>query len=171
MGTALSITLIIILIDQLSKNFILQNFAIGESITIIKNFFFITHVKNSGAAWGFLSDKAWGISILTLISIVVSAFLIYLIYINQFRVFRNLIAIILGGSIGNLIDRMRYNYVVDFLSFKFGEYYFPVFNIADISIVIGGILIVLYFLTHQEILDKIAIKKKNKSTEKVENKK
>ena len=52
MGTALSITLIIILIDQLSKNFILQNFAIGESITIIKNFFFITHVKNSGAAWG-----------------------------------------------------------------------------------------------------------------------
>ena len=162
MGASLGITLVIVFLDQISKNIILQKLAIGESITIINNFFYITHVRNSGAAWGFLADKTWGINILTLISIIVSLYLVYLIYLNDFIFFRVFLSLILGGSIGNLIDRVRFGNVVDFLSFKFGNYHFPVFNIADMSIVIGGVLPLIYFIFNQDKLDNIAFSRNDK---------
>ncbi|NLJ95056.1 MAG: signal peptidase II [Clostridiaceae bacterium] len=162
MGASLGITLVIILLDQISKNIILQKLAIGESIKIINNFFYITHIRNSGAAWGFLADKTWGINILTLLSIIVSLYLIYLIFLNNFIFFRVFLSLILGGSIGNLIDRVRFGNVVDFLSFKFGNYHFPVFNIADMSIVIGGVLLLIYFIFNQDKLDNIAFSRNDK---------
>ncbi len=163
MGLALILTVIIVSLDQISKYIILQNVAIGERIPVIGEFFSIFHIRNSGAAWGFLSEKSWGISLLTIISSEASNFIFYLILKNNFKMFRLIMAFILGGSIGNLIDRIRFNNVVDFLSFKFGDYYFPTFNIADSSIVIGGFFLIIYLLKNKEILDQLVFFEKHKS--------
>lgn len=160
MGLALIVTVTIIILDQVSKYIILQNLAVGERIPVIGEFFSIFHIRNSGAAWGFLSEHSWGISLLTVISIVASIYIFYLILQNQFKMFRLIMSFILAGSIGNLIDRIRFNNVVDFLSFKFGSYYFPTFNIADSSIVIGGFLLMIYLLKNKEILDELVLFKK-----------
>ncbi len=160
MGLAISISLFIIIIDQITKYIILNTLEIGESIPIIKNFFSIFHIRNSGAAWGFLANENWGIHFLTIISIIASVFILYAMKQNDFKGLRIILAMILGGSVGNLIDRIRFNNVVDFLSFKFGNYYFPTFNVADMFIVLGVICLMLYFLINQDILDQVSLKKK-----------
>lgn len=162
MGLALSIALFLIIADQISKQIILQNVAIGERIPVIDGFFSIFHIRNRGAAWGFLAEHEWGISLLTLISIFASILILILIIRNNNKILRLFLAMVLGGSIGNLIDRIRFNNVVDFLSLKFGNYYFPTFNIADMSIVIGGILLILYLLKNQHEIDRIVFLEKRK---------
>ncbi|HHU53289.1 MAG TPA: signal peptidase II [Clostridiaceae bacterium] len=161
MGLAIIISLIIIFCDQLSKYWILNNLALHESIPVIKDFFSIFHTRNRGAAWGVLSEQDWGIHLLTIISIIASVYIVYLIYINKIVPVRITLALILGGSIGNLIDRVRFNNVVDFLSFTFGDYQFPVFNIADSAIVVGAICLVVYFIIKPEQLEKIQLTRKN----------
>ncbi|MDI9491013.1 MAG: signal peptidase II [Bacillota bacterium] len=160
MGLAIMITLVIVLLDQITKYLIVNNLALDESIIVIKDFFSIHHIRNSGAAWGIFSDKSWGIHLLTIISLVASLFILYLIFINKIRPAQVLLALILGGSLGNLIDRVRYNNVVDFLSFKFGTYYFPNFNVADMSIVVGAICLAVYFMVKPDQLEQIRISHK-----------
>jgi len=136
---------------------ILSNLSLYETIPIIKDFFSLFHIRNSGAAWGMLSNQSWGIYILTIISIIASIFIFYLIYINDIKPLRIILALILGGSVGNLIDRIRFNYVVDFLSFTFGDYHFPAFNIADSAIVVGAICLVIYLIFNPKQLKKIKL--------------
>ena len=164
MGLAIIISLIVIVLDQLSKYWILNNLALYESIPIIKDFFSLFHIRNSGAAWGILSDQSWGIYILTIISISASIFIFYLIYINDIKPVRITLALILGGSIGNLIDRIRFNNVVDFLSFTFGDYQFPTFNVADSAIVVGAICLTLYLIFKPEKLKNIKLTNKTSTS-------
>ncbi len=168
MGLALIFTVLIVAIDQISKFFILKYLEIGEKIPVIENFFSIFHIRNRGAAWGFLSEKEWGISILTLISVVASVLILILILRNQNKYIRFFLSLILGGSIGNLIDRIRFNNVVDFFSLKFGNYYFPVFNVADMSIVIGGILLVIFLIRNQHELNEMVLFSKKEEEVKAE---
>ena len=136
------IAIISILIDQISKFIIVSNFSISSSITVIPSFFSIMFVKNTGAAWGIFSN---GTLILAIASIIFLLFAIKYIYelktISKLSVFTY--ATLIGGIIGNLIDRLFRGYVVDFLSFNIFGYSFPVFNIADIFIVVSIILIVI----------------------------
>lgn len=168
MALALIVTSIIICLDQLSKSWILQTFAVGESLSLIENFFSISHVRNSGAAWGLLSGYSWGINILTIISILASLLLAYLLYCNRQPLFRFYLSLILGGSLGNLIDRLRFGNVVDWLSFKFGNYHFPSFNIADSAIVLGAILLAATAILKPDFLDQLdfvnPLLKKNANT-------
>ena len=157
MGLAIIISLIIIVLDQLSKYWILNNLPLYENIPIIKDFFSLFHIRNRGAAWGMLSNQSWGIYLLTVISIAASIFIFYLIYINKIKPVRITLALILGGSIGNLIDRIRFNNVVDFLSFTFGDYHFPTFNIADSAIVVGAICLALFLIFKPEQLKNIKL--------------
>ena len=132
------ITLFVLACDQLSKNWISGHFEPGESWPLISGIFSLTYVRNPGAAFGMLAFR-------TSFFIIVSLLMIFLIIYGE-RFFpgesfslRLSMSLLLGGAVGNLIDRMRYGYVIDFLDFKI----WPVFNVADISLVIG--IIILFF--------------------------
>lgn len=147
--------------DQSVKTYIknLSETTTWNKTEVIKNFFNITCVYNSGAAWSFLADKSWGqlfFKILTPIALV--GFTIFFIYAisKKYKVLSIGLALIISGTIGNFIDRIRYDFVVDFLSLIFGNYRFPVFNIADSYMTIGIVLLLIHFL----FLDKNAIFKK-----------
>ena len=135
------ITFIILLLDQIVKNIVLKIIDVGEIISIIPDFFFFTYVKNTGGAWSILNNHTY---ILTLISFICIIALNY--YLNKKDKYTKLetvyLGLIMGGMIGNFIDRILYQGVIDFIGFKFGSYQFPIFNIADITIVVGVGLII-----------------------------
>ncbi len=140
------VTLVLIIADQWSKILIQQKFYLGESIPIIKNFFNFTYVQNPGAAWGMGGQAdTWLRHILfRYLPVIFCFFIIYLIYKSFKEAFHLTLAytLILAGAIGNLIDRFRLDYVVDFLDFYYGNWHFPAFNIADSAITVGGCLLV-----------------------------
>lgn len=147
---------LIIAFDQITKLLIVNTYAVGEGTPLISGVFELLHIHNSGSAWGMLSGKTW---LLTIISIVLSAALIY-VYHNiaagkYYFWLRLCIAFIFGGAIGNMIDRIRLGYVVDFLYFKLID--FPVFNVADIFVTVPVILLILLviFRYHGEDFDVI----------------
>jgi len=131
-----------VVIDQISKVLVTSYMEVGELFVVIEDFFFLRYIRNTGAAWGMLSNG-------TLFLIVISfVFLYFLIkYILEERRLSKLSSfcygLIIGGIIGNLIDRLFRSYVVDFFSFNIFGYDFPIFNIADILIVVGVIIVFL----------------------------
>lgn len=126
----------IVALDQIIKRYISSNLMNGD-ITVIKNFFYLTYVKNYGIAFGMFQNKRLFFIITTSIIAVIVLFLIYKFYkINVLITF--CLSLILGGAIGNLIDRVRLGYVIDYLHFTIFP---PVFNLADSAIVAGAILL------------------------------
>jgi signal peptidase II len=138
---------VIILLDQLSKSAAIKYLKGSASYNIIPNFFRLSYVENFGAAFGILQNKKIFFIIITCIVIFsLSFFLIKNYY--KLNIFMRLgLGMFLGGTIGNFIDRVRFGYVVDFISFRlFNKFEFPVFNIADISIVVGTFIILILVL-------------------------
>ena len=137
---SLIIGLFILVIDQLIKILIDQTFYIGKIISIIPNFFYVTKVYNTGAAWSIFEGYRF---VLIGISIIALAILIF--YEKEFKNnFRNIVAfsLIYGGLLGNLVDRLIYGYVIDYFKILLGSYDFPIFNLADMAIVSGFILLI-----------------------------
>lgn len=137
------IALLVLLSDQATKWLVEHKMHLYESIPVIDGFFYLTSHRNRGAAFGILQDKIW---LFVSITLIVIGFVIY--YLWQLKEEKNpgmstAFALILGGAVGNLIDRLRLGEVVDFLHFQFGAYQFPIFNIADSSIVIGVLLLLV----------------------------
>lgn len=131
----------LVVIDQLIKIIIDTNMTLNESITIT-SFFHFTYVRNIGAAFSMLSGN---VPILIIFSII-ALYFIYKYFIKDKKLSLNYIityAILIAGIIGNLIDRIFRGYVIDYLDFKIFNYNFPIFNIADICIVIGCLLLIL----------------------------
>lgn len=145
------ISLIIVLIDQIIKYIVSTNISYLDSINIIPNFFSITNVHNTGAAWSLLSGNQ---IFLILIAIFVLLFLyLFLIKGKSLKTFETIIyGVLIGGIIGNLIDRIVFNYVIDYLDFIIFSYDFPIFNFADMCIVIS--ISILLFLSFKEDLCK-----------------
>ena len=138
------ISIIGILIDFLSKIFIMNKLSVGESKTIIKDFFYITHVNNKGAAWGLLSNNT---ILLIIVSVLFTCLFIYYIEKNKLKIYEEISAgIILAGILGNMFDRIFRGYVVDFLNFYIFGYDYPVFNIADTFIVTGVIILMVFYI-------------------------
>ncbi|QNO16331.1 signal peptidase II [Alkalicella caledoniensis] len=123
----------IILIDQISKLIIVNNMVLGQSIPVINNFFHITYVRNPGAAFGILAYRTEFFIIITTLVVIILGYYVYKLKKDQLLL-KIAFALQIGGAIGNFIDRIREGYVVDFLDFKVWS---PVFNIADMAIVIG----------------------------------
>lgn len=145
------LSIIVVIADQLSKYFAIERLKGSISHVIIPGFLKFTYVENYGAAFGILKDKKMFFIIITLIIIMfISIFLIR--YYNKINIFMKIgLALLLGGAIGNFIDRVRFAYVVDFINVRlFNSYDFPVFNIADISIVCGTIIILILTLLNKE---------------------
>lgn len=151
-------SLIIIVIDQLIKYLISNNIILNSEIKIIDKFFYITHVHNNGAAFSMFSGNIIFLIIMTLLALIV----IYLFFIKNKKLsnFEILLtSLLIGGIIGNFIDRIIFNYVIDYLEFIIFDYYFPIFNFADICIVLSVIGIVI--LSVKEDLCKNLKLKKN----------
>jgi len=138
-----------VLFDQLTKFHFKKTLSNGDDIDVIPNFFYFTYTVNTGAAWSFLANKAWGqifFKILTGISLVLFGFLMFYAYKKNYKWLTYAVALIIGGTIGNFIDRLIFNGVTDFIGFIFGDYYFPIFNLADTFLVVGVIMAVIHFL-------------------------
>ena len=139
------IALFVILLDQLTKWLIVSKMQYGDSITIINNILYITSHRNAGAAWGILQGQMWLFYVITLI--VIAAIVYYLQKAAKGKWLLGVsLGLMLGGAIGNFLDRVIRKEVVDFIhTFIFG-YNFPVFNIADSSLCIGVILLMISML-------------------------
>jgi len=149
------ILFILVLIDQLTKIAVRSFIGKRESIEIIENFFYLVNRVNTGAAWSFLADKSWGIYFLSSISFIASIFILFLIFKTRIVKLKIPLVLICAGSIGNLIDRVLYKGVTDFLDFHFGSYVFPTFNVADSLIVCGSILFALVVLMDNKVINEI----------------
>lgn len=136
------LTILVILVDFFSKYMVSKLMTVNETINLINNFFRITYVKNTGAAFSIFSNNT---ILVIIISIVVIGFLLFYIYKNKGnnKLENVSYAFILGGAISNLIDRLVYGYVIDFLDFEILSYDAPIFNLADTFIVIGVILFLI----------------------------
>lgn len=138
------ISILILIIDIISKQLVLATLIEHQSITIIKNFFSITFAKNTGVAFSFLEGRVPLIIIIT--SIIIILILKYIKSTNPNKYEKLCYSLIIGGSIGNLIDRIIYGYVIDFLDINLFGYPFPIFNIADTAIVIGIFTLIILSL-------------------------
>ena len=140
--TPLLVALCVVLLDQISKEWVRGSFTLHESVTVIPGFFDLTYIRNTGAAWGMFSNYTWALSLLAVIMLVLLVVFRRRIMppglLNRFS-----LGLLCGGIAGNLLDRVRLDYVTDFLDLYVGSWHWPAFNIADSAICIGVGLYIL----------------------------
>lgn len=153
------LSFIVLLLDQMIKFMVTKNMQVLESISVIPNFFQIHYIQNEGAAWGILNNQTL---VLTLIGAI--ALILLNRYLQKETTFTKVAVLgyglLMGGMMGNLIDRILHNHVIDYLDFNIFGYAFPVFNLADIGIVIG-ILLLLYEMIRSELNEHRSRKRKS----------
>lgn len=143
---SLFITIIILVLDQITKFIIASSMKVGDSFEVIPNFLNITSHRNDGAAWGILSGKMSFFFIITIIILVV----LIVFYIKEAKnnlLMQIAISLLFAGALGNFIDRVLHGEVVDFVDTYIFGYNFPIFNVADSSLTIGVLLIIIALLT------------------------
>lgn len=137
--TIFSIALVVVLIDQIAKFLIKTSFQLNQSLPLINNFFHLTYIHNFGAGFGILQQQRF---ILIFISLIVVGVILF--YLDRIKDKESLLQVFvgfaLGGTIGNLIDRVAYGFVIDFLDLRI----WPIFNFADTFVSIGAIGLVIY---------------------------
>lgn len=144
----LTIGLAVLLLDQFTKLWIRDALYYGESIPVIDGFFNIVYVRNPGAAWGVLGGQ-------NILLILISAFALVVLILYRRQIIENRLShrvmagLMVGGIIGNMIDRIRFAWVTDFLDFQFGNYHYPSFNVADSAICISVGLYIIFSLLDQ----------------------
>jgi signal peptidase II len=140
------IAILVLLLDRVAKWAVASNIALHDSIAVIPGFFRLTHVQNTGAAFGLFAESSaqWKVGALVSFSILALVVVSALLWKHSHSLSTTTIglSLILGGAMGNLWDRMLTGHVVDFLDFYVGTYHWPAFNVADSAIVIGAILLV-----------------------------
>lgn len=142
------IAMILTGVDQIIKMIISNTLVLNESIKVIKEFFYITNVHNYGAAWSILSNQVWLLIIIAVIALIV----IYMSFIKDKKLSKLdivLLSMLIAGIMGNLIDRVIYGYVIDYLDFYIFGYNFPVFNLADTLIVLSAIALFIKSLKEE----------------------
>ena len=143
-----SIVGIVMVLDQITKYFIQTHVRLHDSITVVPGFFNITHVRNKGAAFSILSTlpDTWRSVFFITVTLIAVAAIAALIVKTQERLPLYAFSLIAGGAIGNVIDRIRYGEVVDFIQWYVKSYYWPSFNMADSAISIGVVLLAIEML-------------------------
>jgi len=143
------IAVILLILDQITKWIVFVGIPVYSRVTVINGFFYLAHVYNTGAAWSLFQGANWIFVSLAFAAII--CLIIFMLKIKN-KKYRLALALILGGTAGNLTDRLfgpfyrHMDGVLDFLEFHFGNYVYPIFNVADSCIVIGGVLLVLLLL-------------------------
>lgn len=148
--------LVIVLLDQITKFAVMGHLRIHESVAVIAGFFNLVHVRNRGMAFGFLNrpDINFGFYLLVVASLgAIALLMIWFIKLKESdRLTTLALSFILGGAVGNLIDRLRLREVVDFLDFYVGAYHWPAFNVADSAITVGTILLAINIFIRHKLL-------------------
>jgi len=143
------IVLFIVVLDQVIKNVVLDTL-VEKYIHILSGCFSLTLVQNQGAVFGILPGKRW---LFILLSLAIILFIFYLYYTTRGRkILCFPLGLLLGGTIGNLIDRLRFGYVIDYIDIYWRTYHWPAFNIADLSICIGAGLLLYVILSGKDEL-------------------
>ncbi|TAG33197.1 MAG: lipoprotein signal peptidase [Polaromonas sp.] len=140
----LGLALLLLIADQVTKLMILDAYKLGDA-TYITSFFNIVRVHNSGAAFSFLANAGgWQRWFFTGIGVAAAVFIVWMLKSHPGqKLFSLALACILGGAIGNVVDRSLYGYVVDFLDFHYAGWHFPAFNVADSAISIGAVCLIV----------------------------
>ena len=136
---------VLVALDQIFKQLIVNNVKEPGSVTVIDKFFYLYYAENTGSAFSLFADKPWGIYFLSCVSLILGVAIFVLMIIasrNNMKLIAFAFCLLSAGAIGNLIDRFRLKYVIDFLRFDFGSYTFPIFNFADICAVCGTVLVI-----------------------------
>ncbi len=135
---------VILIADQITKTLILNHYQLGDS-TFITSFFNIVRAHNTGAAFSFLSDAGgWQRWLFTGIGVAATIFIVWQLRAHPGqKLFSFALSSILGGAVGNVVDRLMHGYVVDFLQFHYAGWYFPSFNLADSAITVGAACLIL----------------------------
>jgi len=146
------IFLIIVLIDQITKFYIASNFELYQSIEIIRGFFNITYIRNSGVAFGMFSNLKGSFIQIVFIAIYIIAIISILILYRETHGYSHIaLSLIFSGAIGNLIDRIFRGEVVDFMDFHWQNYHWPAFNVADSCITVGvGLLMISIIISNEQ---------------------
>lgn len=157
---------VLIAVDQITKAYFQRTLSSGDDIVVIENFFYFTYTVNTGAAWSFLSGVSWAqtfFKVLTVVALI--GFILFYLYSvkKNYKWLRFSLIFVIGGTIGNFIDRLIFNGVTDFIGFIFGSYHFPIFNFADCFLCVGVIMLIIHFL----FLDDGAIFKKKDGNEEI----
>jgi signal peptidase II len=147
-----SIISIVMLLDQITKYIVETRIRLHDVIAVVPGFFNLTHVRNRGAAFGILADlpASWRSAFFITITVAAVAAIIALIRKTQERVLVTAFSLIAGGAVGNVIDRIRYGEVVDFIQWYVKSYYWPSFNVADSAISIGVGLLAIDMLFRKQ---------------------
>lgn len=147
------ISFLVLIFDQLTKVWAIKNFQGKSDLSLFGGKLKFTYLENRGAAFGILQGSQ---TFFFIVTIFVLGFLLYSLfrYKKSSRFFHITFGLIIGGALGNFIDRLRLNYVVDFIQIDFVDFYsFPIFNVADIGVTLGGLLIVFYLFFSKEGVD------------------
>ena len=148
------LSLAIVVLDQVTKVYVMETMRLHESIPVVANFFSITYIRNPGAAFGFLSSSSSSFRFVFFgLTSIFAVGLLGTILVRMPKddwMGRLSVAAILGGAIGNLLDRLRYGEVIDFLDFYINGYHWPAFNIADSAITVGVVFLILHFALEKE---------------------
>ncbi|MGJ0636753.1 signal peptidase II [Xenorhabdus bovienii] len=139
------LVVVVLILDLGSKQLVLQHFTLYESTPLIP-YFNLTYAQNLGAAFSFLADKGgWQRWFFALVAIIISAVLLVMMYRSSAKqkLSNAAYALVIGGALGNLFDRLVHGFVVDFIDFYVGEWHWPTFNIADSAICIGAAFIII----------------------------
>ena len=143
MALCIVVMILVIAVDQLTKYLVASTMYVGETIPVWQNVFHITYVQNKGAAFGLLSNNRWIFMVLSVAAIVILFY--YLIRKKpKSKLLRICLSLVVGGGIGNMIDRIFNQYVVDFIDVRAINFF--VFNIADSCVTIGCVLLIIYIL-------------------------
>ena len=146
-GLMLVPALIVVVLDQFTKAIVLARMEVHQSIQVIDGFFALTYVRNTGAAFGILAGRLAEFRVPFLLAVSVLALLMLLWFVRTIPAGRRAVIAacggVLGGAIGNMIDRVAYGEVIDFLDVYVGAYHWPAFNIADAAITVGVVVLCL----------------------------
>lgn len=144
------IILIVNVIDRVTKMWASKSLINGNDVVVIKNIFSFSYLENRGAAWGIFQGKVNFLLIITFIIII--GMVVYLLkYKPKSKLIRISLSLIIGGALGNMFDRGFYKYVVDYIYFHYKDVYsFPTFNFADMSVVVGTILLVVCLIKDEK---------------------
>ncbi len=143
------VSLICVGLDQLSKFICVNNLELGESISVIPGVLRFTYIRNEGAAFGSFSDSRW---VFMVASVVMIVLIVCYVISNRSKLSAlavTTLAMIIGGGIGNMIDRIAYGYVIDFIDFIFLPFWKWIFNVADTFVCVGAALLVLIYIIHE----------------------
>ena len=147
------VSIVTLILDQATKLYIAQTLSLHTMITVIENFFTITYLRNKGAAFGMLASSPWRLPFFILVSLI--AVVVIAMVIRKLRDDQKLAAyslsLIFAGALGNLVDRISYGEVIDFIYVHWYEHYWPAFNVADSAICVGVFLLALDMIREERL--------------------